>query len=251
MTTETKNRHATITGNEKLIDLQPNIQQPLLRQLGALTAGTIEKLLAVRQVNDIYTNLLNAPGGKAPFNKILRLLEVTYSTGSKDLDRISRQGPLVVVANHPFGGLEGIILGDLIQQIRPDVKILGNYLLRRIAPIGDMIVPVDPFERKSMVRANAKSYRSCLRWLKDGHCLIIFPAGEVSHYRHRHHRITDPPWSPHVAALVRLSGARVVPIFFPGRNSLLFNLMGLVHPRLRTLMLARELISKKRSHFNL
>ncbi len=157
----------------------------------------------------------------------------------------------MVGANHPFGGIEGIILGDLFQRVRPDTKVLGNYLLERIAPIRDAIIPVDPFGRKSSISSNAKILRNRLRWLKAGNCLIVFPAGEVSHYCRRHHRITDPSWSSHVASLVRMTGAQVLPVFFPGRNSMLFNLLGLVHPHLRTVMLAPELVARKGSHISL
>jgi putative hemolysin len=101
------------------------------------------------------------------------------------------------------------------------------------------------------VQSNAKTFRACLRWLKQDKCLIVFPAGEVSHVDYRHGRITDPAWSPHIARLVRLSGAHVLPVFFPGRNSLLFNLLGLIHPRLRTLMLPREMLARRSTRLHL
>jgi putative hemolysin len=81
--------------------------------------------------------------------------------------------------------------------------------------------------------------------------LIVFPAGEVSHINCRRGRITDPAWSQHVASLARMSGADVLPVFFPGRNSLLFNLLGLVHPRLRTIMLAREMLARQSTRIKL
>jgi putative hemolysin len=168
-----------------------------------------------------------------------------------DLAKIPDSGPLMVVANHPFGGLEGILLGDLLQRVRPDTKILGNYLLENIEPIRESIIPVDPFGRRSSVSSNAKTFRTCLRWLRTGNCLVTFPAGEVSHYRHDQRRVTDPPWSAHVAALVRMSGAQVLPVYFPGRNSLLFSLLGMIHPRLRTIMLGRVMLAKTESRFRL
>ncbi len=175
----------------------------------------------------------------------------TYLVRSEDLAKIPTHGPLVVVANHPFGGIEGIVLGDLLQRIRPDTKIVGNYLLERIVPIRDSLISVNPFGQASAIGANARQVRNCLRWLKAGHCLIVFPAGEVSHFRCRRRCITDPPWSAHVAALARLSGADVLPVFFPGRNSHWFTLVGLIHPRLRTAMLGRELLAKQASRIRL
>ncbi len=209
------------------------------------------RLLAINEINAVYTHLLAFGKIHAPFSSILRLLDITYRITSDDLARIPDHGPLVVVANHPFGGIEGIILGDLLQRIRPDTKILGNHLLEKIAPIRDSIIPVDPFGSKSSVPSNANTFRRCLRWLKTGNSLVIFPAGEVSHFCQRQQCVTDPPWSAHIAALVRMSGAQVLPVFFPGRNSVLFNLLGMIHPRLRTVMLARELFARKASHINL
>jgi putative hemolysin len=223
----------------------------MLRCAAALAGRPIARVLAIDRINSIYAQLVGAPSPAEPFARILRLLGITYLVSSDDLAKIPDQGPLVIVANHPFGGLEGIILGDLIQRIRPDTKIIGNYLLERIEPIRDALIAVDPFGRKSAVTSNAKRFRTGLRWLKEGHSLIAFPAGKVSHYRHSRRRITDPPWSPHIAALVRISGAQVLPIFFPGSNSVLFSLMGLIHSRLRTLMLGRELFAKRSSRVTL
>jgi putative hemolysin len=236
---------------EKLIQVENHHKGSLLRCVTAMADRILVRPLGIDRVNAIYADLLNSPCNDLPFNRILRLLDITYMLSSTDLARIPGQGPLVVVANHPFGGIEGIILGDLLQRIRPQTKILGNYLLERIAPIRDSLIPVDPFGNQSSVPSNATSFRNCLKWLKSGNCLIAFPAGEVSHYCHRQRQISDPPWSPHVAALVRMSGAQVLPVFFPGRNSMLFNLMGLVHPRFRTMMLARELVARMASRISL
>lgn len=244
------NQELTPSG-EKLIQLNHRFKHPVPRLVAALASLPIERLLAIHEINDIYANLLDSGARGTPFNTILRLLNIDYLITSEDLAKIPDHGPLVVVANHPFGGIEGIILGDLLQRIRPDTKILGNHLLEKIAPIRDSLIPVDPFGLKHAVRSNAKLFRTGLRWLKAGNSLITFPAGEVSHYCHGKRCITDPPWSPHVAALVRMSGARVLPVFFPGRNSVLFNLMGLFHPRLRTMMLPRELVAKKTSRVSL
>ena len=199
----------------------------------------------VPATNALYQKFLKSEKGSSPFNDILRLLGLTYVIDADDLARVPFHGPLVVVANHPFGGIEGIILGDLIQRIHRNTKILGNYLLERIEPIRESLIPIDPFGSRSSITANARSFRNCIRWLKSGGCLVVFPAGEVSHYRPGRRCITDPPWSAHVAAMVRMSGAAVLPVYFPGRNSLLFNLAGMIHPRLRTLMLPRELLNRR------
>ena len=236
------------TNPPNLIDFNGRMTHPVRRLAGV---PMIERFLAIDEINATHAKLVNMPSRRQPFNSILRLLDISYLIASDDLVKIPDQGPLMVVANHPFGGLEGIILGDLLQRVRPDTKILGNYLLEKIEPIRESIIPVDPFGRRSSVSANARTFRACLRWFRGGGCLVTFPAGEVSHFCRRQRQVTDPPWSAHIAALVRMSGAQVLPVFFPGRNSALFNLLGLIHPRLRTMMLARELVARKASRINL
>ncbi|MGD9310783.1 MAG: lysophospholipid acyltransferase family protein [Desulfosarcina sp.] len=240
-------KQTRMTANETLIQFGHHISQPLIHRLTRLAFRPLARMMAIDAINSWYDDLVNAECQGTPFSTILGVRDISYQVTADDLAKIPRSGPLVVVANHPFGGLEGIVLGDLLQRVRPDTKILGNYLLQKIEPIRDSIIPIDPFGRKSSVSSNAKTFRTCLRWLKGGNCLVTFPAGEVAHYRFRQHRITDPPWSSHVAAMVRMSGAQVLPIYFPGRNSLLFTVAGLIHPRLRTAMLGRELVAKQAS----
>jgi len=234
-----------------LIDFTPRFRNSIIKKLVANSIQPVANLLAVDMINAWYADLIACDSLDAPFSKILNLRSISYLLSADDLSKIPCKEPLVVVVNHPFGGLEGIILGDLLQRVRPDTKILGNYLLEKIEPIHDSIIPVDPFGRKSSVSSNARTFRTCLKWLKAGNCLVTFPSGEVSHYSHRQHRIIDPPWSPHVGALVRMSGAQVLPVYFPGRNSLLFNLLGIIHPCLRTAMLGRELVAKQSSRVRL
>src|SRR5207244_521579 len=105
-------------------------------------------------------------------------------------------------------------------------------------------IPIDPFGGPQAKRANAAGIRKAVRWLEGGGALLIFPAGEVSHLNLRTFSISDPPWSATAARLIRMSGAPVVPMYFGGANSALFQLAGIVHPRLRTLLLPHELGNK-------
>ena len=240
-----------VSPKDKLIQFDRHFNTPVMRFAAKLLSYTLDRPLEISRINRMYDQLLEAASCECPFSQILRLLDISYLVTSDDLAKIPDHGPLIVIANHPFGGIEGIILADLLIPNRPDTKVLGNYLLQHIEPIHDMIIPVDPFGRKSSVQSNAKTFRACLRWLRQGNCLISFPAGEVSHINYQQGRITDPPWSQHIASLVRLSGAHVLPIFFPGRNSLLFNLLGVIHPRLRTMMLPREMLARQSTRIKL
>ncbi|MFU8848382.1 MAG: lysophospholipid acyltransferase family protein [Opitutales bacterium] len=174
------------------------------------------------------------------FTKALRAINVQFEVESQDYERVPKDGPLLVVANHPYGGVDGIILGALLKAIRPEAKLMGNYLLAQMDGIAGSLITVDPFDEESSVRANIAGMRAALKHLRAGKCLGVFPSGEVSHFRFGSKGAIDPVWSPHVVSLAEKSGASILPIYFKGQNSLTFQLLGLLHPRLRTLLLARE-----------
>ena len=161
-----------------------------------------------------------------------------------DVARIPAEGPLVVVANHPYGGIEGIALARVVGRVRPDVKLLANALLSRIPELRDLLVPVDPFDRPGSIRANAAGMRQALAWLVSGGALVVFPAGEVSSLDLARRRVADPAWSPAVARLARRAGATTLPVFVPGRNGALFQTAGLIHPALRTALLPRQMLAR-------
>lgn len=158
-----------------------------------------------------------------------------------DLLRIPATGPLVVVANHPYGAVEAILLMDLLLSIRRDVKVMGNALLCRMPCAAPHIIPVSVEENEKAARLNAQAAKSALGWLKGNGCLLIFPSGTVSHLHLSRMTVTDPVWHTGACTLAQRAGASVVPIHIAGRNSWSFQLAGLLHPRLRTLLLIREM----------
>lgn len=180
-------------------------------------------------------------------DEALKNLSITYCIGSGQASSIPGCGAAIIVANHPFGCIDGLILAHLLTGIRRDVKVLANYHLKRIPGMHDLIYGIDPFETRNAWKRNAGALRDSLRLLQQGGLLVVFPAGEVSHYRFSQRRIDDPPWSETVSRLVTLTGVPVVPVYFEGHNSLQFNLVGMLHPLLRTLLLPRELIRKANS----
>ena len=211
-------------------------------------AKPMERLLAIDRINDAYERfhrkVVAEDVGESVFATALDELHIRMVVQRGHPEHIPDKGPLVIVANHPFGGVEGLILGALLLRVRPDVMLLGNYLLQEIIGIRDYILPVNPFGNKRDTAKNARGLRHCLRWLKKQGSLIAFPAGEVASWHPRRGGVADPVWHPQIATLIRLSRATVVPVYFPGRNSVLFMMLGLLHPRLRTALLPRELINK-------
>ncbi len=217
----------------------------LARLLLRGTHGWIERAIGLREVDRIYLTACSL-NPATPFpDRVLAAAGVAYTYSEKDLAGVPKTGPVVVVANHPFGGVEGIVLLSLLRRARPDVRVMANFLLHAIPEMRDDFIFVDPFGASGSARANLKPIKECMAWLKQGGLLIVFPAGEVSSYDRRANRVRDNAWSPTIAALIRKTEATVVPMFFPGRNSTFFNAAGVVHPRLRTFLLVRQVVNKR------
>jgi putative hemolysin len=191
-----------------------------------------------------------AAGGDpaVPFSsRALHELDIALTADQDELQRIPASGPLVVVANHPFGALDGLLLLELIGRVRSDAKLLGNRLLDCVPDLRDHLLLLDVFGRRSSsIRKNGRALRAAWRWLEQGHCLVVFPAGEVAH-RTDGGRVVDSEWQATAVELALRTRATVVPVFIAGENSRLFRAVGRVHPLLRTALLPRELWAKRHS----
>lgn len=231
--------------NPKIINLRDFFKNPLQRKVFSIIGGAVEKALAIDRINQLYYAVATLDDDRHFLDRVLDVMNIETKVSESDLQRIPKNGSLVVVANHPFGGIEGIILGALLRSVRPDVKLMANFLLKAIPDLHDSLIFVDPFDRDESAKINLKPIKESIRWLKEGGVLGVFPAGEVSHIDLRRGGIRDPEWSPTIARLIRLTESPALPVFFRGSNSLIFQILGMVHPRLRTGMLPRELLNKR------
>ena len=208
----------------------------------------LDYLLGFTAINQLYRNAVNYIIEKKKitfFEAVLRKLDVQMEVLPEDLAKIPRDGPLLVVANHPFGGIDGLALGSLLSKTRPDFKLLVNQELGVFNAMTPWLFQVDILGGESAKSKNLKSMVECSRFLREGNCLGIFPAGEVSSLHLPTRKIIDPSWSDHPTSLARRNNATVLPVCFKGKNGWLFQTLGLIHPRLRTLLLARELVNKR------
>lgn len=183
--------------------------------------------------------------------RLLEELDIRYEVSDRDLARIPSSGPAVLIGNHPFGFLEGPILLDCLERIRPDYRIVANSVLASISAIRERVIPLNPFHRQAMPEENSRGLRDCVRWLHSNGLLVIFPAGEVAHLKWTEHAVVDAEWNTTAARIARKVGAPVVPMFFEGANSIPFHLLGALYPGLRTLSLPRELLKKRRQTIHL
>ncbi len=231
---------------DRIFKLNVKLKDPLQDTLFSLVRKPIEHVLAFPRMNRAYADIKQM-NDKRPFtDKVLEKLNVNYDL-DEDLSRIRiPSGPLIIVANHPFGGIEGLILASLLRSLRCDVKFMANYLLHAIPEMREMLISVNPFKGANAVRDNIRPVRESIKWVKSGGMLVVFPAGEVSHFDLRKGAAVDPAWCTSIARLVRRTEAPVLPLFFQGANSAAFYMAGMVHPLLRTALLPNELFNKNR-----
>lgn len=224
--------------------LRPPVKNVLAKAVLQAVAKPVSRLLALDGLDRRYQKIAPECTGRDFLREVMRIYSLGVRVSPLELERIPKTGPVVVVANHPFGGVEGVILADMLLGVRPDVKILANSLLGRIGELASLFILVNPFGGSGATSTNIGPLKQCLGWLRSGGLLGAFPAGEVASFDMRRGRVADAPWSPNVARLIRRTGATVVPVNFHGNNGPMFHLAGLIHPRLRTALLPREFVNK-------
>ncbi len=219
----------------------------LASTVSPLIGYSLDHLLKLDGMQSLYDDALDHHAGSFA-GRVLKSLDITSEVTETDLKRIPTTGPTIFVANHPLGGIDGLMFLELISRTRADVKLLANSYLSILPELAKDIINVDVFSGSQAV--NSTAIRSCVRWLKGGGCLASFPAGEVSSLRLREGAISDGAWAASVAMLARMTGAQVVPVYFDARNSWLFQTLGLMHPMLRTALLPREMLWKRGAHIH-
>jgi len=177
------------------------------------------------------------------FVRLLASLDIRYECTPADLKRIPAKGPVVIVANHPMGLADGVIMGALLESVRPDIRFMANSLLMAVPQLRNYVIPVDPFGGADASKFNRQGLRQSIEWLRGGGLLVVFPAGEVA-AMHLPGGVTEPEWNENVVRLVQRLNVPAIPVFIHGGNSPAFHAAGLLNPRLRTMMLPGELLNK-------
>jgi len=181
-----------------------------------------------------------APIGQAFFTQALEIMGIDVTTPAEQLAFIPKDGPLVVVANHPHGMVDGMVMAELIGRVRTDYKILTRNLLSGVREVEQFMLPVAFPHEDNAVRQNLDMRRQAMAHLKDGGVIILFPSGQVAHSKTFFGPAIESEWNPFTAKMLLRSGATVLPIFFPGRNTRLYQIANLLSATLRQGLLLHE-----------
>jgi putative hemolysin len=206
--------------------------------------GFASKLLPLEQAHDLYQRSCKGREHSVLEN-LLCEMKIDLQVNSVDFERIPKKGPVVVVANHPYGLLDGAVLAVVLARVRPDVKVMTNFLLEGVPELEQCCIFVDPLNTPQSQERNRRALKRSMEWLQQGGMLAIFPAGEVSHWQMPQGPVADPRWNETAARLIRKTGASALPVFFCGQNSLRFQFVGALHSRLRLAFLLQEFLQQQ------
>lgn len=210
--------------------------------LKRMVIRAIENMTGQPYLKHLYDTNRKKPLAKENFwDACVRHLELKVDYNEEALFAVPREGPLVIVANHPFGVLDGIVISYLTAKIRDDFRVLTNSVLYRAEELRPYLLPIDFAETKEALAANIKSRAEGRRFLKEGGCVIVFPAGAAATTpKPWSRKAIDAEWGPFTAGLIAQSKSAVLPIYFAGQNSRLFQLASHVSMTLRLSLFFKE-----------
>lgn len=223
----------------------PNFLSTYPRFLISTIHFLFEKLFMVSRINT-FLQKHKAKSGTEFIEELFDELEISYKVSSKDREKIPSEGKLIIVANHPLGGLDGLILLKLINEVRSDVKVIANDVLQNIKNLNEFFLPFDLLSKREI----RKNYILIAEALKKDCAIIIFPAGEVSRFSIIK-GIKDKKWNKGAVYFADKFQAPVLPIHIKGRNSVLFYLTSLVSKKFSMFLLPYELFNKKNKTFDI
>lgn len=208
---------------------------------GAHFARFIMLLLRFDKLNKVYDQIGDKTGLEF-IDELIRILNINYTFDESELiRRFPKSGAAIVVSNHPFGGLESILLIRMLSQVRSDVKIVSTHLLQKIDPISDYFFDEDTLPNKIEKRTVNPGSDKASNHLHNGGILCVFPAGDVSKFDSTR-VLSDKQWQYLTLKFIKAQKVPVVPVHFQGNNSRLFYLMGNIHPALKLMKLPTEIL---------
>ena len=218
---------------------------------GRCASFCLMRILGLHRLNEIHRKV-DGKKGPAFSEAVLQEMDIRLDIPAEQLNLIPQTGGFFTISNHHFGAIDGLILSQVFGSRRPDYKILTTFILSLIPGLKDTFLPVNNFGGAPSARS-INGLRMTLEHIGQGRPLGLFPAGEVATWQKRSRRTSmsghfvteDIPWADNIIRLIRDAKLPVIPVYFEGTNSLLFHLMGKIHPKLRTVRLLHELVNKR------
>ena len=208
--------------------------------------SSIEILLGRNKIEAVYNNLKDEQFNLTTFfSSALKETKITAKYDLEKLRAVPKTGPLMFVANHPFGVVDGIVLCDIALRVRGDLRIMLHSLLCQDSQLAQFFLPIDFQETKQALKTNIRSKQLALEFLSQDIPVLIFPSGMVSTAdKFGFGTVRDAPWTTFAAKIIREARATVVPIFFHGQNSRKFHVASHIGEPFRMAMLVHEAINK-------
>lgn len=206
-------------------------------------AALLMEMMKLNDINEVFSQNEHFNGLEF-VDKILETIGVSIDFDEDDLKNIPKTGGFIAIANHPYGGVEGLALVKLLCTVRPEAKVMVNFILKKIPNLSEFFVAVNPFENVQHT-SSISGLKATFDLLQSGTPIGIFPAGEVSTFSLDKQEITDRLWHPVVGKLIARAKVPVIPIYFHGNNGVLFNILSFIHPTLRTAKLPSEFLNKQ------
>jgi len=228
----------------KIITTQEFAKATKIDKLGVPgLAALLMEMMKLNDINKVFSQNVHFSGLEF-VDKILETIGVKIDFDENDLKNIPKTGGFIAIANHPYGGIEGLALVKLLCTVRPEAKVMVNFILKKIPNLSEFFVAVNPFENVQH-SSSISGLKATFDLLQSGTPIGIFPAGEVSTFSLDKQEITDRLWHPVVGKLIARAKVPVVPIYFHGNNGVLFNILSFIHPTLRTAKLPSEFLNKQ------
>lgn len=212
------------------------VQRNTIKTLELLT-GKLRLLRKVRQFEK-----MGIPVGQPFWKQALDLLGINLLTKQSEISKIPKKGSLVITANHPHGLVDGMVIAELIGKVRTDYKILTRSLLTGVKQIDQFMIPVPFDHEEDALKKSLEMRKSAMDHLENGGVVVIFPSGKVASSETMFGDVIEGDWNPFTAKLIQKSGANVVPIFFPGSNSRIYQIANQISATLRQGLLIYEVV---------
>lgn len=209
-----------------------------------ITIQTIEhltgKLRLLRKIRRFEA--MGVPHGQAFWKQALDVMGIELKTPQEQIDRIPKDGPLIITSNHPHGLVDGMVLAELIGRVRTDYKILTRSLLTGITEINHFMIPVPFPHEEDALEKNLVMRKDAMNHLKGGGVVILFPSGVVGASKTAFGPVVEEQWNPFTAKMIQRSQAKVLPVYFPGGNSRWYQVANQISPTLRQSLLLFEVV---------